>query len=176
MATRSLLSRVALSFAAGILITIGGCSEHPSTVADTAELQQVRLGAPGSSPLFDRAGGGEVSQTIGPEGGTLAISGGHSLYFPAGALSGPTEITAQPGRVFVEVEFGPHGLQFPAGHEPVLTLSYNGAVNVQDPSSLVIAYMQGGRVTEVLTGQVDYEAKSVSAGISHFSRYAMGAN
>lgn len=179
MSKRPLLLRVVLSFAAGILITIGGCAEHPSTVTPESEqLQQVRLSASGASALFSKGGSDEVSQVIGPEGGTLSIPGGHSITFPAGALSEPTEIKAKPDEVFIEVEFGPHGTQFPAGYEPLLTLSYANAVNVTDPGSLVIAYKEkeGALVTEVLATQVDLGAKTVSAEIQHFSRYAMGAN
>lgn len=174
MAKRPL--RTALSLIAGILITIGGCSEHPSTAgADTEQqFRQVQLSAPGGGVRANRGILGEQSsKVIGPEGGTLSISGGHKLEFPAGALSEPTEITARGGRVFVEAEFGPHGLQFPAGHEPVLTLSYKDAVNLRDESSLKVAYMEGARTTEVLTGQVDTSAKTVSVRIEHFSRYAL---
>lgn len=174
MAKRPL--RTALSLLAGILITIGGCTEHPSPAgADTEQqLRQVQLSAPSggvraNKGILDDAS----SKVIGPEGGTLNISGGHKLEFPAGALSEPTLITARAGKVFVEVEFGPHGLQFPAGHEPVLTLSYKGVVNVLNEGSLTIAYMEGARISEVLAGQVDTGAKTVSAKVGHFSKYAM---
>lgn len=174
MAKRPL--RAALAMVFGILITIGGCAEHPSTLSEGAQLKQVRLGTPTMAPSFSRGGSDVVSQTIGSEGGTLSIPGGHTLTFPAGALSQPTEITARPGRVFVEVEFGPHGLQFPAGHEPVLTLSYAGALNLREVSSLSIVYMQGTRITEMLGGRVDADGKTVSAQVGHFSKYAMVSN
>lgn len=162
--------RVVLSLCFGILITIGGCAEHPSSPVDSGpQPQQVQLSVGTLSSA-------ETSSVIGPEGGTLSIPGGHQLVFPAGALSAPTQITARPGKVFIEVEFGPHGLQFPAGHEPVLTLSYDDALNVVDESSLVIAYVQGNRITEVLAGTVDTQEKTVSAKLGHFSKYVLGSN
>jgi|GEM_PF-1854912 len=174
MAKRPL--RAALSVLAGILITIGGCTEHPSTAGvDTEQqLRQVRLSTPSGGPVANLGTLSEqYGQVIGPEGGTVNIKGGHKLVFPEGALSEPTLITARPGRVFVEVEFGPHGLQFPEGREPVLTLNYKGAVNVRDEGSLLIAYMQGRAVSEVLTTEVDTSAKTVSGQVRHFSRYAL---
>jgi hypothetical protein len=165
--------RLALSLALGILITIGGCSEPASTVVADSD-RPVRWETRGGSPSFAKVPGGEeVSALIGPEGGTLHIPGGHTLVFPAGAVTEPTRITARPGAVFLEIDFGPDGSQFPAGREPQLTMGYGSAVNLTDESSLKVAYMVGNKVVEVVGGQVDTEAKTVTASIKHFSKYCL---
>ncbi len=163
MATHSL--RLALSLVLGILITVGGCSESPSNASRLEQLEASY--AKGSTVV-----GSSVSQVIGPEGGTLEIPGGHSLSFPGGALTEPTLITAKSDLVFLSIEFGPHGLTFPAEKAPTLTMSYANARH--DVGTLHIAYLDdAGRITEVLPTTDDKAAKKARAEIGHFSRYAL---
>lgn len=172
--------RAALSaIAAGILITVGGCSEsHPTTdsAADFADrFQRVELRGAGSSLANGDAVRAE--KVIGPEGGTLEIPGGHSLTFPAGALAKPTTIKARVDMQYVEVDLDPHGIQFPAGREPTLKLSY-AAASTAGFSSLTVAYLDAaGRYLEDMHGLNDPQAQAVNARLPHFSRYALvGAN
>lgn len=157
--------RLALSLALGILITIGGCSESPS---DASRLEPVGASyAKGSTISLTSA-----TALIGPEGGEITISGGHSLSFPSGALSEATLITAKSDLVFLSIEFGPHGLTFPADKAPTLTMSYENARN--DLGTLHIVYLDDlGRITEVLPTTDDRAAKKVRADVTHFSRYAI---
>src|SRR3982750_699579 len=70
---------------AGILITIGGCSESPSAVGPrqfVARSASARFSASGSS-----------AAVIDARGGTLETSAGDRIVFPAGALGSPTPIT-----------------------------------------------------------------------------------
>lgn len=55
-----------------------------------------------------------VSALIGPEGGTLALSGSDfTMYIPAGALKAPTMITVTSvAGPYVTYDMQPHGLQF----------------------------------------------------------------
>ncbi|HEX2094300.1 MAG TPA: hypothetical protein VHG28_17995 [Longimicrobiaceae bacterium] len=168
-------SRVTRLLVAGILITIGGCSESNPTIApDNREVRyepiEVRANVQGTgSGIVDEA---KNDKLIGPEGGTLVIPGGHSLTFPAGALSAPTRIEAKVNPRYIEVEFSPHGLQFPAGHEPTLTLSAQGA-NVAPFQTLNVVYLERGRVSEVLPTEFDVVSKNATAKLQHFSGYAL---
>jgi len=166
-------SRVVRSLVAGILITIGGCSEPNPTIspdAGTPRFVEIQSTVQGVAGLL----GGEqrAEKVIGPEGGTLAMAGGHTLTFPAGALSRPTKIKAKSSTRFVEVDLGPEGLTFPTGHEPVLTLNYAGT-NSGLFSTLSIVYLSdSGEILEVLRTENDSSSKTVKAQLRHFSRYA----
>lgn len=157
--------RFALSLALGILITIGGCSEAPSSAS---RLEPVEASYTRGSTVSLAA----VTQVIGPEGGEITIPGGHSLSFPRGAVSEATLITAKSDLVFLSIEFEPHGLTFPADRAPTLTMSYENAKNVVGP--LHIVYLDdNGRITEILPTTDDKTAKKVRADVTHFSRYAI---
>ena len=90
---------------------------------------------------------------------------------PAGALDHEELVVAEsPTSSLVDVQFGPHGLQFLKPAQ--LKLSYKGCVG---PTSreFLIAYIQGNRVLE-LPPSVDHKADDeVEADIDHFSRYAI---
>ena len=114
-----------------------------------------------------------VTATVGAEGGTLS-GGGATLSIPAGALSGPVEITMRvPTGRFYEVQFAPHGLQFAAP----ATLSFDvglltGLLNGQ----LRGAYFDGdldGRYRTLETFSTQLLGSNVSFQISHFSGYCV---
>ena len=168
--------RAALSaLAAGILITIGGCSGQFVTASADSEIAQqytrVENGLRPASGSFDLGNAPRVTRVIGPEGGTINIPGGHSLTFPAGALPRPVEISAKVDPVYLGVDLGPEGLNFPVGRGPLLTINYDGI----DPSrfrSVSIAYVAPtGTVIEVLSTTIDKSRKTLTARLSHFSRY-----
>lgn len=125
-------------------------------------------------PVLD----GVTEKTIGPDGGTLEIDGGHSIHFPAGALRESTTIRAVRDPLRVLVDFGPHGLVFPDSAQPVLTYSYGKGLigGLLSPARLSIVYLEGGRIGEVLPTTVDRSAKVVSARLRHFSTYALATD
>lgn len=169
-----------LALAAGILITIGGCAEQSPTITSGPEAgtlyQLLEVRSLPADPSYSSSTTPRVEQVIGPEGGTLSIPGGHSIAFPAGALSAPTRIRAKVDSRYIQVDLEPHGIQFPAGYEPELKLSYAAAQSV--PSRLTVIYLDdAGRVLEDMSGTNDATNKLVSARLPHFSRYALvGAN
>lgn len=120
-----------------------------------------------------------VEATFGIAGGTLTIPGGHSLFLPVGALLEPTTIRATVEGGLVQVEFGPHGLLFPALAQPTLTLSYAGAAGVTDADAgdLLVVYVgEEGEVLEVLETTADTAADVVRTRIGHFSTYVLATD
>jgi hypothetical protein len=111
-----------------------------------------------------------AAEIIGPQGGTIKV-GEHQLVIPAGALAQEELIVAEaPTSSLVDVNFGPHGLQF--ARSARLTLSYKGCVRPTS-SDLRVAYIQGNQILE-LPPSLDRKADDeVDAEIDHFSRYAV---
>jgi hypothetical protein len=158
--------RSAAAALAGILIAIGGCSENPS--APAAPLQVVHRS---STVRFD-ASTGSSSAVIDARGGTLTTRSGQTLFFPVGALTAPTLITVQDDPQYVGVEVQPHGLVFPAGKQPVLTLDPRG-VDVSGLSRTAVVYLNDatGQIEQVLTTS-DAGSNRIRASLPHFSKYA----
>ena len=97
--------------------------------------------------------------------------GEHQLVIPAGALAQEELIVAEaPTSSLVDVNFGPHGLQFMRSAR--LTLSYKGCVRPTS-SDLLVAYIQGNRILELPPSQDRKADDEVDAEIDHFSRYAV---
>jgi hypothetical protein len=112
---------------------------------------------------------GSVTQTVGRYGGTIKV-GPHSLYIPAGALSGPVAITATAtAGEQVKVDFLPHGLRF---QEPAtLTLSY--AHCSSQPERPTIVYVDDGlTILEQFPTVNDPYGDRIVGRIDHFSGYA----
>lgn len=152
------------------LVAMAGCAESPSEpLAPGVAPQLIRQPVPISTLLAEA--------TIGPEGGTLHIPGGHTLAFPAGAVDAPTVITASRDPNSIAVDFGPEGLVFPAAARPRLTYDYGHAVIPPwvTPGSLQIVYIDGSYIEE-LTTTVDTTARTVSANLEHFSTYALATD
>ena len=109
-------------------------------------------------------------KTIGYEGGTIQV-GTHTLVIPRGALRRQTTITAEqmPGRTN-SVRFSPEGLQFeqPAG----LVMNYKNCLVVLLKKKIVYTD-EKLKVLEVLRSLDLFGAKTVTAPIDHFSRYAV---
>lgn len=150
---------------AGILITIGGCSESPSATADPFLVRE-------RGARFDV--GGTAGAVIGPEGGSIQTAAGDRIVFPEGALAEPTAISITSNTDYVGVELEPHGLRFPAGHEPVLQLSTSGS-NARAFRSLSTVYVdESGTVAEVLPTEV--RGNRTEANLHHFSGYLVAGH
>ncbi len=118
---------------------------------------------------------GLVSRFIGVLGGTVQC-GNHSYSIPAGALSGMTRMTmAYASLNTVAVDCGPSPLSFLL---PVtLTLSYAGTQYDDpraDPSQLRIWYMSPDGEFIPLNSTVNTNTRTVTAPVTHFSRYILG--
>ena len=111
-----------------------------------------------------------VTETVGRDGGIIRV-GSHTLVIPSGALASTTTITAEQvsGRTN-SIRFSPEGLQFekPA----VLTMTYGNCVLVLLQKKIVYTD-EKLRVLEVLKTLDLFQRKQASAGIDHFSRYAV---
>jgi hypothetical protein len=124
----------------------------------------------------------QASQVIGLSGGSVHIAG-HTLSVPAGAVEVPTvfTLTVVPnGTIEVELKafqgltnVGAQGFARPI---PV-TLTYARATNATEPSRLSIMRIKDSDAThEVLPSVVSANGKTVTAHLSHFSRYCMVAD
>jgi hypothetical protein len=109
-------------------------------------------------------------KTIGYEGGTIQV-GTHSLVIPQGALRQQTTITAEqmPGRTN-SVRFSPEGLQFE--RSAGLVMNYRNCLVVLLKKKIVYTD-EKLNVLEVLRSLDLFGAKTVTAPIDHFSRYAV---
>jgi len=113
-----------------------------------------------------------VTQTVGPEGGTLAV-GPHTLYIPPGALDTAVSITAValPDTVNA-VRFGPAGLVF---QQPtLLTLSYANCNLLGSLLPKRIAYTTDAlQILEYLATVDQVGDGTVTGQLQHFSEYAI---
>jgi hypothetical protein len=154
-----------LAVAAGILIISGGCAESPSAPVEAgASLELLRMP---QGPSFARSGSESRSQVIGPEGGVIELAAGR-LTFPAGAVSQPTEIGMRVDGEYQGVHLSPHGLQFPAGAQPVLELRAVGSG--AERSNLTVVYVDDARqILEVMS--TARQGSRVITHLEHFSGY-----
>jgi hypothetical protein len=108
--------------------------------------------------------------TIGSNGGTIKI-GKHSLVIPKGALRKNVRIKAEQMRGPTNsVRFSPEGLEF---HRPAtLTINYKNCEDVGTPKAVVYT-TEEFKILEVLRSLDLLKAKTVTAPIDHFSRYAV---
>lgn len=159
MFNRSFRSNVAAL--AGILITIGGCSESPAGAGSQFVVRE-------AGARFDVSG--TASAVITPVGGAIQTAAGDRIVFPAGAVSTPTTITITSSSTYVGVELQPHGLQFPAGRQPLLILNTQGS-NAGMFRRLNVSYVdESGNVADVLPAMVG--AGTLTTTLPHFSGYA----
>jgi len=148
---------------AGILIAIGGCAESPSSPAAREFVQRT------TAVRYDVSGRPGSSAVIDPAGGTLQTASGDRIVFPAGAVAQPTTVSITSDPRYAGVELEPHGLQFPAGHEPVLQINMQGT-NAGNFGSIDVVYVdESGSVAETLpTSTANGRATTA---LHHFSRY-----
>ena len=146
------------------------CGE-PAPLAPRAPNPLLGLGPTGllrCSPLAADS----VTQTIGPDGGTLYV-GPHSLMVPAGALDAPVSITAvAPSDTVNQVRFQPAGLSFqrPAS----LSMSYANCDLLGSLLPKRIAYTTDLLVILDYLPSIDnLLAQRVRGQLQHFSTYAI---
>ncbi len=113
-----------------------------------------------------------VTQTIGPEGGTLQV-GTSTLSVPAGALDSAVSITAvTPSDTVNHIHFEPQGLTFlqPAS----LTMSYANCNTMLSSDPRRIAYTtEALQILEYVPSVDDVTTQAVTGQLQHFSDYAI---
>jgi hypothetical protein len=175
--TRRPLFSAALAWLAGILILASGCMDQSptATVLETATVSPAAVLPAGVSAVRAAAPyeAGSVSQTITPAGGSIDFGIG-TIVFPKNAVQRATVITATVDGVSMAVEFGPHGLTFPADAQPQLMFGYKG-IDITNGASIYYIDDQGA-VLEDLGGVIDSSSETVSAWLQHFSPYILGAS
>lgn len=163
-----------LSVALLLALLVPACSETPREVL----IPEPALSKKGSTTSLLRREAVQTRQDarrIGKAGGVVSSpEHGHTLSFPAGALEEEVEISmTRVGGEHIYLEFEPHGLTFPEGAEPVLTMSWASAADAE-PSALVIIYTNAaGDVLDILSTTVDAEKQTITARLQHFSGYAV---
>jgi hypothetical protein len=109
-------------------------------------------------------------RTIGPDGGVISV-GTHTLIIPRGALTRPVTITAeQVSGSTNSIRFSPEGLQF--DRPAVLTMTYDNCALVLLKKKIVYTD-EMLEIREVLRTLDLFQRKQATAGIDHFSRYAL---
>ena len=113
-----------------------------------------------------------VTQTIGPEGGTLQV-GPHTLSVPPGALAAPVSITAvAPSDTVNRVQFQPEGLTF--SQPAALTMSYANCRPLALGFPKQIAYTTDAlEILQYILSVDDGSARAVTGRVDHFSDYAV---
>lgn len=171
MITRSFLRHALLGTA---MLALLSC-ERPSPLGVEARAPNASLfdwlpqvGLLRCSPLpYD-----SVTQTIGPEGGTLFV-GPHRLSIPAGALPAAVTITAvAPSDTVNQVRFFPEGLTFAS--PAALTMSYANCGPLNSLLPRQIAYTTDALDILALLPSFDaFWAQRVTGRLQHFSTYAI---
>jgi hypothetical protein len=119
-------------------------------------------------------GGVTSRKVITPGVWDTLLVGPHRLIFQPGSLRSTTLITATGSADSTRsVTFGPEGLKFQAGRAPRLQLSVQGCTSLTTRMSIVYTDDNLLVLKEQKPSVVDLFAKTVSANISHFSRYAV---
>ncbi|MEO7963040.1 MAG: hypothetical protein ABIT38_03925 [Gemmatimonadaceae bacterium] len=109
------------------------------------------------------------AEVIGPEGGTLRI-GPHQIVIPKGALTEEKLIVGEaPMGQLVEVDFGPHGLNFLSSAQ--LTLSYGHCLVPVDFNPRLAYVGSGLRILELPPSKDAKTEQKVVGFIDHFSSY-----
>jgi len=113
-----------------------------------------------------------VTQTIGPEGGTLYV-GAHALSVPAGALDSAVSITAvAPSDTVNLVGFQPEGLVFLKAAS--LIMSYANCDLLGSTLPKKIAYVDDAlAILYYLISVDDATTQTVTGRLEHFSEYAL---
>lgn len=143
------------------------------------------------------SGATKAAAWIGSAGGSLSLAG-HSITVPEGAVSHSLCFTMELGTGdAVDVDLhawtmdssesckvegdgaeggeGWEGTLWTGEFEvPVtLALTYSRATNVDDPSTLYVAWVQSATETTPLSSLVDTASETVSGELDHFSQYAL---
>ena len=113
-----------------------------------------------------------VTQTVGPEGGTINV-GAYSLLIPDSALDSAVTITAvAPSDTINAVRFQPQGLHF--NQKASLTMSYANCGIVGWVLPQHVAYVDDSlNIIDFLPSVPDVLSQTVTGSIRHFSEYAL---
>jgi hypothetical protein len=127
-----------------------------------------------------------LSNVLGVLGGTLNL-GGHKLVVPTGAVTAPTlftmislptnsiqvHLSALQINLLGIIDIGGKGFLKPVS----LSLSYDNAIGVTDPSHLRIAELKSdGTLGVILPVTVNATAKTITAQLPHFSSWIVVCN
>ena len=159
------------------ILVLVGCSDPPTLGSGSSGLVDgvpVWLELPDKLLHCSPLPYASITQTIGPDGGTLVV-GPHELSVPPGALSEQVSITAvvpsdEPYNV---IRFAPAGLSF--AHPAELTMSYANCSPVNDALPKRIAYTSDD-LTDILDYLVSVNeplTRRVTGRVEHFSTYAV---
>ena len=173
MSTVRTRTAAALTLGATALLTLAACAEGPtapaaasaaptpgdapalasassySTSSSTASTSSATArGVLWSSPAARET----ASRVIGPEGGSVSLSGGVRLVVPRGAVASNLTftVTRLPGRI-VAYEFQPHGVTF---RVPVVLEHATRGIDTRslDAGSLLAAHFQSATALDQTTG------------------------
>ncbi len=113
-----------------------------------------------------------VTQTVGPEGGTIYV-GEYSLLIPDSALDSAVTITAvAPSDTVNAVRFQPQGLHF--NQKAQLTMSYANCGIVSWLLPQHVAYTTDDlQIIDLLPSVPNILSRTVTGSIRHFSEYAL---
>jgi len=178
--SRDLMASLAVvaGFAA---LVLAGCGEAPQEALPVepaldrvAMRPEISLGGPLTCSVAEES---TVRAEIRPEGGTVSL-GGHSVYFPPGAVLEPVEVKLTvPASPYVEVDIQVNGQEHYQLARPVLaTLSYERCEQASlRGGSLSAWYMDGRtrRLVERMGSLHDRANRSVSFVTNHFSGYVL---
>jgi hypothetical protein len=115
-----------------------------------------------------------VAKAVSPGVWDTVKVGPHKLIFQPGSLSQRTIITASfSNDSSRSIKFGPEGLQFKSGYAPTLVMSVGNCGALASTMKIVYSDDYLSTVKETKTSVVNLSLLSVSAAISHFSRYAV---
>lgn len=172
-----------LGLGLAIVTVLAACSEPTALVVDEEVQPEFYFGGGkkdrdhGDSPLIcpthtTRSATGIIR----PNGGTVKLDG-HSVTFPAGAVTKPTEVTIRtPASRYLIVNLRADGQEYPTFRKPVtVTISYDRCKGRIDPSDLV-AYQidpNTGELIEQMPSSVNPVRKTVTFKTSHFSHFVI---
>jgi hypothetical protein len=182
--SRSRDSMARLAVAGVAAVVLAGCSEtprealpvEPETPVEPAAIAWTDM-RPGKLMVCPVAQEASVRARITPQGGTISL-GGHSVYFPPGAVREPVEVKLTvPASKYVEVDIQVNGQEHYRLARPVLaTLSYArcGATAWRN-RPLSVWHVDGHtrRPLERMASLDDRASRSVTFVTNHFSGYAL---
>jgi hypothetical protein len=169
------MKRVRLALLGWAALVLVSCAEPTNPAAQPSllngdlfgELKQ-SIGLLQCSPLpYD-----SVTQTIGPEGGTIQV-GPHTFTVPAGALDTDVTITAvTPSDTFNRVQFQPEGLVF--NGYVTLRMSYANCNLLGSLTPKRVAYVNADLgILDYLPSLDNALTQTVRGKVQHFSEYAV---
>jgi hypothetical protein len=176
------MARLAVAGVAAVVLT--GCSEtsreatpvEPATPVESATIAWEDIG-PTTLMVCSVAQEASVRAQIGPEGGTVSLSG-HRVHFPPGAVHEPVEVKLTvPASEYVEVDIQVNGQEHYRLARPVVaTLSYGRCGPAALGSrEITVWYIDGEtrQPIERMASLDDRASRTITFLTNHFSGYAL---